>query len=91
LGVRRGFAELFRAYSSGFVIWLDSRPLAGASTLDGIVRELARRPAGPVPDRAALHRVVEDVTGRTLGATDLARDLEAEWAAFLRSGARGGR
>lgn len=81
-GVKKGYAEFFRAYSAAFVHWLDSRKDGDGSQLDLWLRELHRRAASGKPQD--FNALVREKTGKTLGASaDPAADLEGEFLAWL--------
>lgn len=83
-GVKKGHAELYRAWCGAFVHWLSTQRLKDEALLDALSRELAREPWDPSRKRSALHELCARVCGRTLGASDdPALDLEAAFAASL--------
>lgn len=85
LGVKKGHAELYRAWCGGFVHWLSTQRRKDDSLLDALCRELARVPWDPERSRSELHELCKQACGRTLGASDdPALDLEAAFAASLR-------
>ncbi len=84
-GVKKGHAELYRAWSGGFMHWLSTQRRKDDTLLDALCRELARVPWEPERSRSALHEFCRQACGRTLGASDdPALDLEAAFAASLR-------
>lgn len=84
-GVKKGHAELYRAWCGGFVHWLSTQRLKDEALLDVLCRELARIPWEPERARSALHETCTRVAGRSLGASDdPALDLEAAFTASLR-------
>ncbi len=84
-GVRRGYAELYRAYCACFVHWLDEQPSKpGRSLLVDLCSELSKIPFDPSARHIPLHEISPRVTGKTLGAsTDADGDLEAAFNAWL--------
>lgn len=84
-GLKKGYAELYRAWCGAFVHWLDTQPGKQRSLLVELCGELSRIPWEPGLSRFPLYELASRVTGRTLGAvTDPASDLEAAFAATLR-------
>lgn len=84
-GVKKGHAELYRAWCGGFVHWLSTQRQKNDTLLDALCRELARMPWEPGRSRSMLHELCKQTCGRTLGASDdPALDLEAAFAASLR-------
>lgn len=91
-GVRNGYAEFLRAYSAAFVHWLATTHDVGvpATRLDRLVSNLRERCMGiSPPPRRPLAPAAATALGRTLGtASDPAKDLEAEFLAWLVGGAQ---
>jgi hypothetical protein len=84
--VRKAYAEHLRAYSVAFVSYLDRPAASGSSRLEAISRELARLAASAPTRSISLYRVVDTLTGRTLGeSSEPTSDLEAEFLAWLAS------
>ena len=79
LGAKQGYAEMFRAYSTAFVHWLDTAEGARERLLPRLMRELRAR-----GKHASLHEVARELGARTLGASgDPQLDLEAAFGAWL--------
>lgn len=85
LGVKRGFAELYRAYCAGFLHWLDTQPASGERTvLDAMSFELTRYPFESAGQPTPLYAIAFQVTGRELGlSNDADKDLEGAFLSFL--------
>ncbi len=79
LGAKQGFAELYRAYSTAFVHWLDESGASRERLLPRLMLELRA-----LPKSTDFHALVQKLSERTLGASaDPERDLEAAFAASL--------
>jgi hypothetical protein len=84
-GLKKGFAELYRAYCASFVHWLDTEQPARPRVLDRLVSELHRLP--PVNDKdkpGPLYKLAHSLSGRTIGESlDPETDLEAGFFVWL--------
>lgn len=81
-GVRKGYAEFYRAYCAAFVHYLETEH-PGALAL--LIRKLREVPVERRLDHSPLHRTVAKELGRTLGQnTDPSKDFEAAFRAWLR-------
>lgn len=81
-GVRKGYAEFYRAYCATFVHFLESEH-PGALTM--LIRRLREIPVERRLDHSPLHRAIVKELGRTLGQSiDPAKDFEAAFRAWLR-------
>ncbi len=82
--VRKAYAEHLRAYPVAFLSFLDRPAASGPSRLESISRELARLSAEERTRNVTLYRVVDTLTGRTLGESNSpTSDLEGEFLAWL--------
>ena len=86
-GMKRGFAELYRAYCAAFVHWLGQQPgIDERSQLAHVCVELAKVPFQRNPTQVPLYLVAQRVTQKSIGmSTDPASDLEAAFVAWLAS------
>lgn len=82
LGVRKGYAEFFRAYCTAFVGYLEQ---VEPEKFRNVLQELRQTPIEGRPRESAFHRLVKSHTGLSVGEQDdPATDLEARFRAWLR-------
>jgi hypothetical protein len=84
-GARKGFAELYRAYCTAFVHWLDvQRPQSARSLLEDLCLELGKFTYEVGAVDVPLYQLAARLTGHTIGASpDPKLDLEAAFVAHL--------
>lgn len=84
-GVRRGFAEFYRAYCATLVHWLSMEEIGGRSVLVWLVEFLADPKRGRlVGDSELAPGALRMITGKTLGESeDPERDLAAAFERWL--------
>ena len=86
VGLKRSYAELYRAYAAAFVHHLDAAPAGGGRSL--LARTLTTLAAMPPSERFRgrdhVGKVLLTLTGKTIGrSADPARDLEAGFLPWL--------
>ncbi len=84
-GVKKGFAEFFRAYCGAFVRYLDETRIGNASLLERALAVLRGRKAQPNTDVSTdVIEVLEKLSGKKLGKLDSPDlDLEAAFEQWL--------
>jgi hypothetical protein len=83
-GIKRGFAEFYRAYCAAFVHWLETDEQADPTLLAVLCRELAKFPYQPKAKRSPLYDLARSASGMTLGSVfDPKIDLEGAFMASL--------
>lgn len=81
-GVRKGYAEFYRAYCVAFVDYLHGE---GSKPLPRLLRGLHAVRFDPRPSGSTLHPLTQALFGRTIGEVDdPTKDFEAEFRAWLK-------
>ena len=85
-GLKKGFAELYRAWCAGFVHYLAELETAGGPALPQVLARIREASMGAAElAQGALDEALLAVTGKQLETLDPAKDIEVAFAAWLAS------